>query len=100
MSSIRCTVCWPGFAIIAALGGTAWFVAGEVGMRQSLAADQIAQADAPAPTTNTVADSPREGRRIQGKLVKSYSTHFPLNEDPISEGGRWLNGAKDGIDWY
>ena len=32
--------------------------------------------------------------------VKSYSTHFQLNEDPISEGGKWINGAKEGIDWY
>jgi len=32
--------------------------------------------------------------------VRSYSTRFQLNEDPISEGGKWINGAKDGIDWY
>jgi hypothetical protein len=25
--------------------------------------------------------------------VKSYSTHFRLDEDPISEGGKWVNGA-------
>jgi hypothetical protein len=31
--------------------------------------------------------------------VRSYSTQFPLDEDPISEGGAWLNGRKDGIDW-
>jgi hypothetical protein len=69
-------------------------------MHQSLAADRIAQADTLDSTANAVTDHPREGRRIQGKLVKSYSTHFPLNENPISEGGRWLNGAKDGLDWY
>ncbi|KPL00375.1 MAG: hypothetical protein AMK75_05530, partial [Planctomycetes bacterium SM23_65] len=32
--------------------------------------------------------------------VRSYTTHFPLDEAPISEGGNWLNGATDGIDWY
>ncbi len=32
--------------------------------------------------------------------VRSYSTHFPLNEAPISESGNWINGATDGIDWY
>src|SRR5262249_9167673 len=100
MSLIRCTACWPGFAIIAGLGATAWFVAGEVGMRPSLAADRIAQADAPASTTTAAADTPRNGQRVKGKLVKSYSTRFPLNEAPISEGGKWINGAKDGIDWY
>ena len=31
--------------------------------------------------------------------VRSYSTRFRLDEDPISEGGMWINGRQDGIDW-
>ena len=31
--------------------------------------------------------------------VRSYRTRFGQDEDPISEGGIWLNGAADGIDW-
>jgi len=31
--------------------------------------------------------------------VRSYKTAFKKNEMPISEGGLWLNGRKDGIDW-
>ena len=31
--------------------------------------------------------------------VRSYRTRFQRDEDPISEGGIWLNGARDGIDW-
>jgi hypothetical protein len=31
--------------------------------------------------------------------VRSYKTEFKKNETPISEGGLWLNGRKDGIDW-
>jgi hypothetical protein len=31
--------------------------------------------------------------------VRSYSTRFERDEDPISEGGAWLNGRTDGIDW-
>jgi hypothetical protein len=31
--------------------------------------------------------------------VRSYSTDFSLDEDPISEGGNWLNGKADGVDW-
>ncbi len=31
---------------------------------------------------------------------RSYTTRFQLDEDPISEGGKWINGGKDGIDWY
>src|SRR6267154_1724242 len=29
----------------------------------------------------------------------SYSTTFPLTENPISEGGIWTNGKAVGIDW-
>lgn len=29
----------------------------------------------------------------------SYSTNFPGTENPISEGGRWMNGATVGLDW-
>jgi len=32
--------------------------------------------------------------------VRSFTTRFELDEDPISEGGNWLNGAKDGVDWF
>ena len=38
-------------------------------------------------------------RHIDGTLVRSYSTRFEKDESPISEGGLWLNGRKDGIDW-
>jgi hypothetical protein len=37
--------------------------------------------------------------RPKAPPVRSYRTGFPANEDPISEGGIWLNGRKDGIDW-
>ena len=39
---------------------------------------------------------PTDARRPK----RSYSTRFQLDEDPISEGGKWINGGKDGIDWY
>jgi hypothetical protein len=31
--------------------------------------------------------------------VRSYSTRFTADEDPISDGGMWLNGKRDGIEW-
>ncbi len=37
--------------------------------------------------------------RPAGAPVRSYRTDFPLDEDPISEGGLWLNAGTDGIDW-
>jgi hypothetical protein len=38
-------------------------------------------------------------RAIDGVLVRSYRTNFEKDEEPISEGGLWLNGRRDGIDW-
>jgi hypothetical protein len=31
--------------------------------------------------------------------INTYTTSFPLTENPISEGGRWINGKTVGIDW-
>ena len=45
-------------------------------------------------------DCPMGARRPKTAPVRSYSTRFQLNEDPISEGGKWINGARDGIDWH
>jgi len=39
-------------------------------------------------------------RNAMGASVRSYRTHFRRNEDPISEKGKWITGAKTGIDWY
>jgi len=30
---------------------------------------------------------------------RSYTTNFPLSDNPLSEGGKWTNGQKDGLDW-
>ena len=43
---------------------------------------------------------PPDARRPTVKPVRSYITRFQLDEDPISEGGKWINGGKDGLDWY
>ncbi len=29
----------------------------------------------------------------------TYTTNFPLTENPISEGGKWINGGSVGLDW-
>ena len=31
--------------------------------------------------------------------AKTYNTLFPLTENPISEGGNWINGLTTGLDW-
>src|SRR5215469_9106175 len=28
-----------------------------------------------------------------------YTTDFSISEDPISEGGKWINGKTIGLDW-
>ncbi len=32
-------------------------------------------------------------------VSKTYTTNFPLTEDPISEDGNWMNGQAIGLDW-
>jgi hypothetical protein len=32
-------------------------------------------------------------------LGRSYRTDFQVDEDPVSEGGMWINGKRHGIDW-
>jgi len=44
-------------------------------------------------------DQPMDARGPRGASVRSYSTSFRLDEDPISEGGLWINGRKEGIDY-
>jgi len=36
---------------------------------------------------------------VSNTLLRPYSTNFPLTENPISEGGNWVNGQKNGNDW-
>jgi len=31
--------------------------------------------------------------------ARTYQTSFPLTENPISEGGNWVNGQAQGLDW-
>jgi hypothetical protein len=42
---------------------------------------------------------PAEARPANVPSARSHRTHFELDEDPISEGGLWLNGKADGVDW-
>ena len=32
-------------------------------------------------------------------FAQTYTTNFPLTENPISEGGKWNNGGVVGLDW-
>lgn len=45
------------------------------------------------PNTNSTTPS------INPYTKKSYSTDFPLSENPISEQGNWINGGAVGLDW-
>jgi hypothetical protein len=40
-----------------------------------------------------------DGQGSSGGQKQSYSTNFPTTENPISEGGRWINGRTMGRDW-
>ena len=32
-------------------------------------------------------------------MARTYTTNFPLTENPVSEGGNWIGGATTGLDW-
>jgi len=32
-------------------------------------------------------------------MARTYTTNFPLSENPISEGSNWVNGKANGLDW-
>lgn len=36
---------------------------------------------------------------VGGISGSSYTTNFPLTENPINEGSHWINGQANGIDW-
>jgi hypothetical protein len=99
MSRIR-AIYLQTFGLFAAIAGTAWFIAAEGGVHPCWSAAPVAQADPLASRANVVTTGHMDEGRLKGKSVKSYRTRFQLDEDPISEGGRWINGEKVGIDWY
>lgn len=41
----------------------------------------------------------RRIERIRAPASHIYSTPFPLTQNPLSEGGNFINGATDGTDW-
>lgn len=48
---------------------------------------------------NTSAQSSAASATTQAPAAVSYTTAFPLTENPISEGGRWITGRAVGLDW-
>ncbi len=57
----------------------------------------IAPASAPSlpvPTAGVVQAAP-----LEAAGTRTYFTKFPTAENPISEGGNWLNGGTAGLDW-
>ena len=104
MSSSRRAVAWPGFWIIVTAAATAGFIAAGGGTNRWSWAERIARADTPPSTPDSAAAnsrsasagtaSPKNAGGPKVASVRSYSTRFQLDEDPISEGGKWINGAK------
>ena len=46
----------------------------------------------PSPTAGIPAAAP-------APQIHTYTTNFPLTENPMSEGGRWIEGKTVGLDW-
>src|SRR5215813_11451279 len=60
---------------------------------------QRAAADEEARRQEKAHDAAASGEASGGGINGSYSTTFPLTENPISEGGSWTNGGATGLDW-
>src|SRR5262249_45748237 len=67
--------------------------ADEEGRRQEKARN--AAGNTSGASTTASATTQASGGGING----SYSTTFPLTENPISEGGSWTNGGATGLGW-
>jgi hypothetical protein len=67
-----------GVTVLATGSGSGSGVAGQSGMSNSFTVT--------APTGDTSG-------------VRTYTTNFAAVESPISEGGRWVNGGTNGLDW-
>jgi hypothetical protein len=65
-------------------------------------AGPTASADAMTGASDSGDASRPDGSRDDGGSPASrmYTTMFPLTENPISEGGNWINGQSVGIDWH
>jgi len=50
-------------------------------------------------SSNRTGAPPPPIEAVPSHHVKTYATNFPLTEDPISEGGRWIDGRATGLDW-
>jgi hypothetical protein len=50
-------------------------------------------------TQPTPAAAPAASVPAAAPQVKTYTTNFPLTENPMSEGGRWMEGKTVGLDW-
>lgn len=95
---------WGKFKVVAAsaIGGAAILIGAPFVAHRAMGFPGLQV----APTkSKTDGSEPTLAQRVdprgpQIKSVNSYATRFQTDEDPISEGGKWINGGKDGIDWY
>jgi Putative Ig domain len=49
--------------------------------------------------TNGVGTAATQTFTLTISALRTYTTNFPHAEDPVSEGGAWINGGTVGLDW-
>lgn len=57
------------------------------------------ESSAKTATTSTTSTATTATATAAATTTWKYSTNFPATENPISEGGHWINGLTAGIDW-
>ena len=66
----------------------------------SSASPTATQSSTPAPSPTATATPSASPTATQSPTpISFYTTNFPVAENPISEGGHWINGAATGLDW-
>lgn len=85
-----------GTAIFSATDGT--FTSGSPGMGFYIQNGSASQEGDYGFTSFTATDGSATPPPPTG-TGQTYSTNFPLTENPISEGGKWINGGVTGLDW-
>jgi chitodextrinase len=80
------------------VGTTTGVAYSDAGLTASTAYSYTVAAYDAAGNTSAVSASASAVTLAQGSTI-SYTTAFPLTENPIAEGGRWINGGTVGLDW-
>jgi hypothetical protein len=82
------------------LGGTTTISAASgVATFSTLTVDSVGTGYTLTASASGLASATSAAFAVSAAAGGTYTTNFPLAENPISEGGKWINGGSVGLDW-